>query len=137
MKHEYWYSIALALSLLAGPACAGDNESRGGPHDRGGPNMEKRMQHLSEELDLSDEQSKELQAVMEVAALEREAVREKFEEQIKPELCAIHLSTMEQVREILTEEQAAELESRMERWASADGHGGRSRGKGPMLRDCE
>lgn len=136
MKHSYWYSIALILALLASSAHAGDSEQKRRSHDRQGPDMEQRMQRLSEELQLSDEQSEQLQAVMEAAALERETVREKFEEQIKPELCAIHLATMEQVREILTAEQAAELEGRMDRWASAEGPGGKFRGKVRGLQDC-
>lgn len=136
MKHPYFYSVALTLSLLAGSAWAGDNEEHHSSHDRHGPNMEKHMQRLREDLGLSDEQSAELQAVMEAAALERDAVREQMEEQFKPELCAIHLSTMEQVREILTAEQAAELETRMDRWAPA-GPGGKVRGKGRSLKDCE
>jgi len=136
MKHPYFYSITLTLSLLAGSAWAGDNEARHSSHDRHGPNMEKHMQRLSEDLELSDEQSDQLQAVMEAAALERDAVREQMEEQFKPELCAIHLTTMEQVREILSAEQAAELESRMDRWA-AGGHAGKFGGKGRSLKNCE
>ena len=136
MKHSYWYSTTLALILIAGAAHAG-NGNPGRSSDRHGPDMQKRMQQLSEDLELSDEQKAQLQTVMQAAAVEREAVREKFEEQIKPELCAIHLNTMAEVREILTAEQAQELEGRMDRWADAEGPGGRSRGKGRGLRDCQ
>jgi Spy/CpxP family protein refolding chaperone len=137
MKHSYLFSIPLALLLVASSAQADDTENPGRHHDRQGPDMEKRVQRMSEELDLSSEQTAQLQAVMEAAASEREAVREKYEAQIKPELCALHLATMEQVREILSPEQADEMESRLNRWAAAEGPEGRHRGKGRALKDCE
>ncbi len=140
MKHSCLFSIPLALLLAASSAQAGDTEAQGrhhDRHDRHGPDMEKRMQRLSEELELSSEQSAQLQAVMEAAAAEREALREQHEAQIKPEMCALHLATMEQVREILSPEQAEELEAKLDRWASAEGPGSRHRGKGRAMKDCE
>jgi len=136
MKHSCLLSISLALILAVSAAHAGDNEGPGKNHERHGPDMEKRMQRLSEELDLSSEQSEQLQAVMEAAAIEREALRERYEAQIKPELCALHLATMEQVREILSPEQAEDLEGRMDRWASGEGPG-RHRGRGHPMQDCD
>jgi len=136
MKHSCLLCIPLALLLGASTAQANDDDNSGKYHDRHGPDMERRMEHLSEELQLTSEQSEQLQAVMEAAAIEREAILEEFETQIKPQLCALHLDTQEQVREILSPEQAEELESRMERWAPGGGPG-RHRGKGHPMQDCE
>lgn len=133
MKHSSLIGIALALLLATSAAQA---EPRDRQHR--GPDMDKRIERLTEELDLSEEQSEQLLAVMQASAVEREALREKHEAQIKPELCTLHLATMEQVREILTAEQAAELEDKLDRWASNDAPGGRHHGKkGRALKDCE
>lgn len=133
MKQSYLIGIPLALLLSASLA-----QAEPGDHGRRGPDMDQRIERLTEELGLSEEQSDQLLAVMQASAAEREALREKYEAQIKPELCTLHLATMEQVREILTAEQATELESKLERWASADAPGGRPHGKkGNMLKDCD
>jgi Spy/CpxP family protein refolding chaperone len=133
MKHSYLISISLALLLSASLAQA---EPRDRPQR--GPDMEQRIERMTEELDLSEEQSEQLLAVMQASAAEREALRDKYEAQIKPELCTLHLATMEQVREILTAEQAAEMEDRLARWASSEGPDGGRRGKkGNPLKDCE
>lgn len=134
-KLGFMASTLLALLLAAGLAQA---ESRDKPYRDRGPDMEKRIERLTEELDLSEQQSEQLLAVMQAAAVERKALRDKYEAQIKPELCTLHLATVEQVREILNAEQAAELESKLERWASDEAPGGRHHGKkGRMLKDCE
>ena len=132
MKHSYLISIPLALLLAATSAQAE-------PGDRGnrGPDMEKRIERMTEGLDLTTEQNEQLLAVMQASAAERQALREKHEAQIKPELCTLHLATMEQVREILTAEQAAELEGKLERWASTDRPEDQRHGKkGNPLKDC-
>lgn len=135
MKQSFVISILLALLLAASLAQA---ESREGPYRDRGPDMEKRIERLTEELDLSEVQSAQLLAVMQASAVERKTLRDKYEAQMKPELCALHLATVEQVREILSAEQAAELENKLERWASDDAPGGRHHGKkGRMLKDCE
>lgn len=132
MKTFYYLILPLAVLLSASSAQAG---SPGKHRDGHGPHMEKRMERLAEKLDLSSEQSEQLQAIMEAAAAERDALREKYAAQIKPELCSLQLATMEQVREILTPEQAEALEGRLERWVATDvSGGGRHRGQG---QDCE
>ena len=134
MKHSYLISIPLTLLLVATSAQAE-------PGDRGHhrPDMEKRIERMTEELDLTTEQSEQLLAVMQASAAERAALREKYAAQIKPEMCALHLATMEQVREILSAEQAAEMESKLEHRASAEAPDGgwRHGKKGNPLKDCE
>lgn len=133
MKLPILSSLSLALLLTASIAAAGDRDGHRGRH---GPDLEKRVEHMAVELDLSDEQSEQLLAVLQASASERDALREKMEQQYKPEMCALHLATIEQVREILSEEQAAELEGRLDRMADAgDSKGWRGR-KGGM-KDCE
>jgi len=126
-------TIPAALLLGTSLAIAGSGDKHR-EHHGGGP--EKHFERLAEELDLTAEQSEQLKAVMEAAAEEREALREKFAAQIKPELCSLHLATVEQVREILSPEQAAELEERMERWGGPQGHGGHH-SRAAALEDCE
>ncbi|MDZ4728396.1 MAG: hypothetical protein SH820_00395 [Xanthomonadales bacterium] len=133
MQNSYLISIPLAL-LLATSIAQAEPRDR---HHRG-PDMEKRIERMTEELALGEEQSAQLLAVMEASAAEREALREKYATQMKPELCTLHLATMEQVREILTAEQAAELEGKLERWSSDDAPGGPHHGrKDRALKDCE
>ncbi|HET6565537.1 MAG TPA: Spy/CpxP family protein refolding chaperone [Xanthomonadales bacterium] len=134
MKFSPFLSIPLALLLVTGSALAGPGD---GPRSRHGPDFDKRVERMAEELDLTDEQSAQLVEVFEASAIEREALREKMEEQFRPERCALHLTTVEQIREILTDEQEAEMEDRLERWAnSADSHGKKGRKGGPM-QDCD
>jgi Spy/CpxP family protein refolding chaperone len=141
MKHSNWIKTgymtsALALVLLATSAVHAQPDGK--RHDRKPPDIEKRIERLGEELGLSEEQSTELQIVMEAAAAERKALKDQYEEQMKPEMCALHEATMQQVREILTPEQAAEMEDRMQRWALAENDSGRQiRKRQRALQDCE
>lgn len=127
-------SIAVTLLLCTSTAQAGGRDDHRGRH---GPDLEKRVAHMAVELDLSDEQSEQLLTVLQASLAEREALQEKIDAQFKPELCALHLATREQVRAILTEEQAAELEGRMDRLADGgEPRGWHGRKGGPAL-DCE
>jgi Spy/CpxP family protein refolding chaperone len=134
MKLSILSGTTLALLLAAGTAHAGDP---GDHHGRHGPDLEKRVAHMAVELDLSDEQSQQLLAVLQASAAEREALQAKIDEQFKPEMCALHLATKEQVLEILTAEQAAEMEGHLDRMSGvADARGWRGPKGGPM-QDCE
>jgi Spy/CpxP family protein refolding chaperone len=136
MKTVTLVSAALAL-LVAGSAHAGHRDHPHGPFE---PDFEKHVQRMAEELDLSAEQSDQLQAVFEASITEHEALRARIQEQFGPEMCALRQATDEQVREILTSEQQAELDERKERLAEfAEGRGPRGH-KGPMgafLAECE
>jgi Spy/CpxP family protein refolding chaperone len=133
MKHSYLISIALAIVLAASSAQA---DSRDRQHR--GPDVDKHVERLSAELDLTTEQSDQLLVILQASAAEREALRDKYAAQMKPELCSLHLATMAQVQDILSGEQAAELEAKLERWAADDAPGGRHHGKkARALKDCE
>ncbi len=135
MKHPYLNVFLVTVFLVV---AAGSAEAQGKRHHRQAPDIEKRVERLTGELDLTAEQSEQLLAVLEASAEEREALRARYEEQMKPEFCAIHLNTMEDVRAILSPEQAAQLEGRLEGWAEAmdaqDRRGGKRR---QLLRDCD
>lgn len=134
MKTLSLQCFALAGLLIAGSAHAGPGDSHRG---RWEPDLDRRVERMSEELDLTEGQSAQLLEVFEASAAEREALREKMEEQFKPEMCAIHLATVEQVREILTDEQETELEGRLERWADVAEGKGRRGPRGGFTRECE
>ncbi len=131
MKLTILSGTTLALLLAASAAHASSRDDNRGRH---GPDLEKRVAYMAVELDLSDEQSERLLAVLHASAAEREALQEKIDEQFKPERCALHQATMEQVREILTVEQAAEMESRLQRMADSDSWHARN---GSPMQGCE
>jgi len=141
MKHTKliktrYLASTLALFLLATGTVLAQPEGK--RHDRKPPDIEQRLERLSEELGLSEDQAAQLKSVMEASAAERKALKDKYEAQIKPEMCALHEATMEQVREILTPEQAAEMEDRMQRWALEENDSGRQmRKRQRALQDCD
>jgi Spy/CpxP family protein refolding chaperone len=142
MKTTMMICVPLTLVLLAGSALAGfdgrADKVHGGRH--GGPHefdAAKRVERMTEELDLSAEQGEQLLAVFEAADTKREALRKQIEEQFKPAMCAQQLATAEQVREILTDEQEAEFEDRLERMADLAEGKGRRGPRGAFLEDCE
>jgi len=120
-----------ATLLVAGSAAAqqewGGKEDHGrhhGPHD-----AESRVAHMTQELDLTDEQSAELLQVMQVADAEREALHQAIMKQMEPEICGLQVSTEQEIRNILTEDQLAAMEaSRRERAGKRDRRFGRGFG---------
>lgn len=146
MKTSSLLGLAMVSLLMASAVHAAGGAGPGdGPRDghrkghwgHGGPDMEQRVERMAEELGLSEEQSTQLLAVFEASAAEREALRQKIDEQFKPERCAIQTATVAQVREILTDEQEAELEGRLERWADLGEDKGRRGPRGGFAKDCE
>lgn len=135
MKTATLIGFPLVLLLVAGSVLAGSRDRP--PHDPFEFDSERRVERMTEELGLSAEQSEQLLAVFEASDTEREALRQRIDEQFKPEICALHLATTEQVREILTEEQQAEFEDRLDRWAGAAEGKGRHGPRGGFLQDCE
>jgi hypothetical protein len=139
MMNTRYLVVFLSSLLLASNAIAADNKAdQYKRHDRGGPDIEKRIERLGEELQLTDEQSDELVVVLEASTAEREALREKYEAQMLPEFCALHAATMVQVRDILSAEQADQLENKLERWASEGDPRKGPRGKPRrFMQECE
>jgi len=135
MKNICYLSLPLALLLSASSVLAG---SRDHPqHGRFEFDSERRVERMTEELGLSDEQRDQLLAVFEASDAEREELRQRIEEQFKPEMCALHHATAEQVREILTDEQEAEFKEGLDLWADYAKGKGRRGHRGGFPQDCE
>jgi Spy/CpxP family protein refolding chaperone len=109
-------TIAAAALLTAGSTLAG-------PPDRqdswrmGPPGPEQRLARLSQELDLSPEQSQQMLQLLQAAEDEHEAVRARFFEQAGPELCAIRQATEAGILALLTVEQAEQFQLMQEEGA--------------------
>ncbi len=121
----------LALALTA---TAEARPPRGG-FDGFPPGAEQRVAWMTEELGLDDAQSAELLAILQQAEADREDLRERMEAQFKPEICALHDQVRADVGAVLTVEQAAELEERMER---REARAGERRGRrSPPWEGCD
>jgi len=129
--------LALAATLLLVAASATARQDGGPRGDRGGhrgpPDAEMRVAKMTRMLDLSDEQSTRLLAVMQEVDQERDVLHERVMEQMKPEFCDLQLRTEAEISNILTPEQLVLMEEKKE--ARADKGKGRSR-RGMDRLDC-
>ena len=116
-------AVLISGSLVAQTGNRNQQGDAGWRH--GPPSAERMVERLSQELDLSAEQAGQLLTVLKEAEAEREALHQQALEQMKPEICALHLDTQDQVRQILSDDQYAELEAlkteRAERRAQGKG----------------
>jgi Spy/CpxP family protein refolding chaperone len=101
--------LATAAMLTASTASAGPPEQEG-PWRMGPAGPEQRLARLSEQLDLSPEQSLQVLELLQAAADDHEAVRERFVEQFGPEICAIRQNTEAEILALLTPGQVAQFE---------------------------
>lgn len=135
MKIPYLANTALITSvaalLLSTPmALAGPPDHHGFQHP---PGAEQRLARLDQRLDLNDAQAAELLQVLQQAEAVHEDLRERVMEQMKPELCA-HLDEVRQeIRSILTKEQADLFEQMHERSRNRSGLGHK---RSRQLPDC-
>jgi len=109
--------LAVAGLLAAGPALAGqrpDTQAGQRPDPQAWhmppAGAEQQLAHLSEALQLSDEQSLQLLEVLQAARDEREILRARFFEQMQPEICAQMRNTKADILAILTPEQAEQFQ---------------------------
>lgn len=124
------YPTILALTTLMFAASAMAQPPRGngpsGEWHHGPPGAEQQLARLDQALDLSDEQSAELLAVLQAADAERQALHERVMAQFRPEICALMLETDADVIAVLTPEQAETfLQMKEERRQRKDGSWGR------------
>ena len=111
--------------------------------DRGprGPSPEEKVERMTEELNLSEDQAASLLEIFTTADLEREAMRAEHEALIRQDMCALFTSTNSQVEAVLSADQYAQLEEKMQRRADHRAEHANWRGKGgkgrPSLEDCE
>lgn len=133
--HLFISTIALSIlcAAFAAPAFAGPGGDRDGRH-RGLPSAEERVAWMSEKLDLSDAQSAQLLEVMQRAEEERQALRQQFEAEMKPEICAAVERTSEEIRSILDPAQVAQFDEMLARRGEFAERRGR---RGPsIMEDC-
>jgi Spy/CpxP family protein refolding chaperone len=118
MKHIAIPTLLALVISTASFAQPYDPAGRPGGADRhrdrgafsGPPSAERMVERLSRELELNAEQSGELLTILKTAQTEREALHQQALEEVKPELCALHLDTREQISTILSAEQNAALD---------------------------
>jgi Spy/CpxP family protein refolding chaperone len=127
-------SILLATGLLLfGTAMAGppdhDPAWRGGP-----PSPEQHLARLSGELDLNEEQSREMLQLLQTAHAEHDALRTRMLEAFRPELCALRQDTQADILEILTPEQGELFLQLQDQNRSRDGNTRRRHGS---AQDCD
>lgn len=111
MKNRFFASVTiliLASMLLAGTAFAQKQQSRG-DFDSGPPSSAQKLDRLSAELDLSDQQELEMLAILQKKEGDRERLREQFHALMGPEICAQMMETEEEILAILDPSQAEQF----------------------------
>ena len=83
----------------------------------GPPGAEERLARLSQQLQLTDEQSLRMLEILQASEDEHHAIRERVMNEIRPEVCALMDHTRQQILAILTPEQVADYDQ-----LSADRH---------------
>ena len=124
----------LGLASIAAQADRGDRGPRG-------HSPEQKVERLTEELNLSEDQAASLLEIFTATDLEREAMRAEHEALIRQDMCALFTSTNAQVEAVLSADQYAQLEEMMQRRDDHRAEHAEWRGKGrkgpPSLEDCE
>jgi hypothetical protein len=111
MKNRLFASVTiliLASMLLAGTAFAQKQQGRG-DSDGGPPSSAQKLDRLSAELDLSDQQELEMLEILQKKEADRERLREQFHAQMGPEICAQMMETEEEILAILDQSQAEQF----------------------------
>ena len=111
MKYRLFASLTiliLASMLLAGTAFAQQQQGRG-DFDGGPPSSAQKLDRLSAELGLSDQQELEMLEILQKKEADRERLREQFHAQMGPEICARMMETEEEILAILDPSQAEQF----------------------------
>jgi hypothetical protein len=100
-------SILAVASLLAAGGAFAQQQQRGGKNwHKGPPSVEEKLARISAALDLSDEQSAEMLAVLQEAESNKEALHQRTMEIMGAEICAQKARAEEAILAILDTEQA-------------------------------
>jgi Spy/CpxP family protein refolding chaperone len=139
-NHLFTYPAILSLSALMFAASAMAEPPRGngpgGEWHHGPPGAEQQLSRLDQALDLSDEQSAELLAVLQAADAERQALHERVMAEFRPEICALMQDTDADILAVLTPEQAATWQQMKEERRQRQG-GGWGGGRGHRFGDLD
>jgi Spy/CpxP family protein refolding chaperone len=128
------FVLALTGFLTTGSALAGNHDGDRGWH-KGPHGAERMLAYLSNELNLSDEQSAEMLAILQQAEESRQVLHEKTMALMGPEICAQKAETEEAMLAILDANQAESfLQLQTEREERAQDRTGKR--KGPIGPDC-
>jgi len=128
------YALTLAVLLVSGAALAappGDGPRWRDGARHGPPGAAQQLARLDEALDLSDEQSTQLLALLQSVDAERQALHEQIMEQYQPQLCDLRNETESAILSVLTADQAEAFEA-----LKAERAGGRGFGPGAPFADC-
>jgi Spy/CpxP family protein refolding chaperone len=114
------FIVTAATLFFAASAAAQKGQGNGADHANGfnrnahhGPaDAETRIAHMTQMLNLSDDQSAELLEIMQAVDQERMALHEQAYKDLEPEICALQLNVAAEVRTILNEDQLAILEAK-------------------------
>ena len=111
MKKIIW--TLLFCLLVATNATAQPGGPPRGERDRHPPTAEERAERLAETLSLDDKQKASLVEIFTAADAERDAIRDKHEQQIHEDMCS-HMKNVDgQIKGVLTDEQAAKFDEMM------------------------
>ena len=122
-------STLLFCLLVAANAAAQPGPLRG-DGDWGPPSPQDRVERLSEDLDLNEEQTAKLLDIFTASDAEREALRKKHEELIRQDVCSFHEKMNGQIKSVLTAEQSTKFDDLMARKkAHREGHHRHHHGK--------
>jgi len=105
LKPIVWILAAGSL-LTAGSAFAQQYHKDGWDWHKGPPSAEEKLARISDALDLTDQQSTELLAILLEQESNREALRQRTMELMGPEICAQKMQSEEAILAILDEDQA-------------------------------
>ncbi len=128
-------SILLLGAILASASVLAQNHQARKDFFGGPPSTEQRLAHLSEALDLSDEQAVQMLVVLQETEARREALREETASLLGPEICALMVETESDILEILTPDQAEQFQL-MKEERQARGEERRQRRGRPDPLDC-
>jgi Spy/CpxP family protein refolding chaperone len=114
----------MAQAQEQAPAATQDQKPYGRKwHRRGGGDVQQRLNHMSQELNLTDDQKEKLKPVLEDEMKQIQAVRQDnslSRDQRREKVMQIHQSTKPQIEAVLTPEQKEKLnkmhEERQQRW---------------------
>lgn len=141
MKNHLFTSPAiLSLGALMFAASAMAEPPRGngpgGEWHHGPPGAEQQLSRLDQALDLSDEQSAELLAVLQAAEAGRQALHERVMAELRPEICTLMQDTDADILAVLTPEQAATWQQMKEERRQRQ-NGGQDGGRGHRFGDLD
>jgi len=134
----------LSLVTLICLLCTASYNAQTGRGERGyePPTPEERTERMVGQLNLDEQQANSLLEIFTAADEQRDAMKAEHEQLIRQDMCALFLSTSDQVEAVLTAEQYAELDEMMQRRADhraehASRKGKRGPKNRPSLEDCE